>query len=358
MQPILYIHLGQQKTGTTSLQRFCTRNRKELAERYGLLYPSPEAICPEGPHHRHFSLFPFQRDSWTKLRREVDASGCMKVLLSNEDLSMTGIDDASFASIRALFPEFTIKYIMYVRRIDDACKAWYMQSVKRNNMRDMSYETYVSNRDSEASHRLYPSGLLKVCEEQVGRENLILKLYDREQMLNNNTVDDIFFLMGIDLPASMHRDRPFNRGIPPEALPLITDTLRRYAINDPTRREIYNKLIEAFKQKNQCTLPEHIPVEVEKEIERMESFIPGYKELFQKKKLDFSFPKSDISPQELLIIDLLYTILFELRKKKTLMFHLSAYYKSRITPIARSAADFASDAAKKCVRSLLGVVPK
>lgn len=38
-KPRLFLHIGTHKTGTTSIQRFCTANRDELAE-VGLLYPA------------------------------------------------------------------------------------------------------------------------------------------------------------------------------------------------------------------------------------------------------------------------------------------------------------------------------
>lgn len=337
MQPTLYIHFGQQKTGTTSLQRFCTRNRKTLARDCGLLYPTPGTSLDEGPLHRHYALFPFDPDKWNKVKKEVDASGCKTILFSNEDLSMTGLDDESLNAIRGLFPGFAVKYIMYARRIDDACKSWYMQSVKRNHMRDMSYETYVGNRDQERSYRLYPSELLAICERQVGRENLILRIYDRDRLVNNSTIDDVFAIMGIKLPEDPDRSRPYNQGIPQEALPLITDTLRKHAVNDPTRKEIYDMIIEAFKEKPQTPLPERLHQEVEKEIERMDAFIPGYKSLYDKEKLDLSFAPSTISPQERLIIDLLYSVLFELRKKRSFYAHMAAFYENAVRPRMKAA---------------------
>lgn len=340
MQPTLYIHLGQHKTGTTSLQRFCTRNRAALARDFGLLYPAPCENSSEGPLHRHYSLFPFEQERWDKIRQQVEASGCKKVLLSNEDLSMRGIDDATFKAIGERFPGFAVVYIIYVRRIDDSCKAWYMQSVKRDNMVDVSYESYLAGQDKARSYRLFPSRLLERCERQVGRESLILRIYERERLLEGNIVDDIFSIFGIRLPDDLPRARQYNPGIPQEALPLLTDTLRKHAIRDPTRKEIYDKLIAAFRKAPDASIPDRLAAEVEAEIVRMDGFIPGFREFHEKSALDFSLAKADISPQELLIIDLLYSILFELRKGQTRRFRLLELGENHLLPLVKSFSAF------------------
>jgi len=336
MQRTLYIHFGQQKTGTTSLQRFCTRHRKMLATECDLIYPTPGTNPAKGPLHRHSRLFPFEPKIWEPIKREIDESGCTKVLISNEDLSIGGIDQESFEAIRASFPDDSIVFIIYFRRIDDACKAWYMQAAKRNSMQGIAFETFLTDCNLERSYRLYPSDLIEQCEQQAGRENLILRIYDKDILLNGNIVDDVFSILDISLPETIDTSRQYNQGIPQQALPLITDTLRQYAIKDPTRREIYSKIINAFDEKKETLLPEHIAEAVEKEIERMETHIPGYRQLYATRKLNFTLAEGNISPQELLTIDLLYAILFELRKKQTMGFHLSEFISRQVLPRLRA----------------------
>ena len=351
MQRTLYIHFGQQKTGTTSLQRFCTRHRKILATECDLIYPTPGTNPAKGPLHRHSLLFPFEAKIWKPIKREIDESGCTKALISNENLTIGGIDQGSFEAIRAFFPDCSIVFILYFRRIDDACKAWYMQGVKRDNMQGITFETFLANCNLERSHRLYPADLIEQCEQQVGRENLLLRLYDREILLNGNIVDDVFSTLDISLPEAIDTSSQYNPGIPQQALPLITDTLRQYSIKDPTRKEIYSKIINAFDEKQETLLPEHIAEEVEKEIERMEAHIPGYRQIYETRRLNFSLDKGNISPQELLTIDLLYAILFELRKKQTTCFHLSEFISHQVLPRLRFCPAFFSSLLQSLRRS-------
>jgi hypothetical protein len=319
MQPTLYIHLGQQKTGTSSLQRFCTANRRELIKAFGLLYPTP----PDGPEHRHASLFPFMDENWRKVRRETDSTGCKRILVSYEDLSISGIRPEDVHSIRALFPDFAIAYIIYLRRMDESCREWFMQAAKRYQMNTSGYGGYVSWMLKKKSYRLFPSQLLERCVQQVGKENLIIRLYERRRLLKQNIVDDLFSLLDISLPDSMDRSRRYNLGIPEEALPCLTDTLRQYKINDPTRVDIYGKITRAYAWRpGPQPAPDYLDA-LQKEIDTLDStYIPGYKALFDKVKPDLALKRGNMTPQQLLIIDLLYSLLFELRKRNTRRFLL------------------------------------
>ena len=126
MPPAIYIHLGQQKTGTTSVQRFCLRYRGELQRQLSLYYP----LSPTAPHHRHPRLFPFDKKQWETIRREMAASGCTRLLISNEGWYVRGVSDSDLAAIRELFPGAEIFFVLYLRRLDDYCQARYNQRIK------------------------------------------------------------------------------------------------------------------------------------------------------------------------------------------------------------------------------------
>ena len=101
----IYLHIGTQKTGTTTLQTVGRTNRAALAKR-GILYPE----SPGTTNHIGLTLFAtggvgsrdLMRDAGlhsadeaalyqaalpARLRAEFTASGCKKVWLSNEHLS-------------------------------------------------------------------------------------------------------------------------------------------------------------------------------------------------------------------------------------------------------------------------------
>jgi hypothetical protein len=210
-----------------------------------------------------------------------------------------------------------------------------MQAAKRDQMTTNSYGTYVARMLHGKSYRLFPSRLLERCVRQVGKENLLIRLYARQRLLKQNIVDDLFSQLDIALPDSMDRSRRYNLGIPEEALPCLTDTLRQYKINDPTRVEIYGKITRAYRwHAGPTPAPQSYLEALQKEIDTLDAtYIPGYKALFDKIKPDLTLKKGNMTQQQLLTIDLLYSLLFELHKRKTrrfLFFTRLGEWKTRV----------------------------
>ncbi len=323
----LYIHMGQNKTGTSSLQRFCTKHRKELFKLFGMLYPKP----PEEPAHRHCAFFPFRPEVWAPLRAEADKRRCSTLLLSNEDLCDSGVQDGDLQKIRALFPDFSINYIIYIKRIDDYCKDWYMQRSKRDRGLNADYNRFVNQLYAKQSLRLHPMQLLKRCEAQVGKERLFVKIYDRSLLLNNNIVDDFFALLGLTLPARLDRSRQYNQSIPARALPCITSSLRGVPLADPLRAAIYDKIINAFTAPELSPLNAKLVPRLLREVDEIDaSYLPGYKELYASRAFDLSFPDATAPAHTLLLLDLLYSVLIELeqQKRRRLSYRIAQWCKA------------------------------
>jgi Sulfotransferase domain len=93
-------HIGLEKTGTTSFQRFCTRNARRLIK-HNVLYPKQSAafhVLNHAPLTASYLLSECPNDFYLRstlassemvksLKREIDASGVEKVIISSEHLS-------------------------------------------------------------------------------------------------------------------------------------------------------------------------------------------------------------------------------------------------------------------------------
>src|ERR1700730_16021172 len=93
-------HIGLEKTGTTSFQRFCTRNARRLIK-HNVLYPTQSAafhalnhapltasyLQSESPHDFYLRSTLTSSEMVKSLKREIDASGVEKVIISSEHLS-------------------------------------------------------------------------------------------------------------------------------------------------------------------------------------------------------------------------------------------------------------------------------
>ncbi len=335
MPPAIYIHLGHSKTGTSSIQKFCHRYREELKRQLGLCYPLPA----QAPYHKHPSLFPFEADQWRGIRREMEAAGCSRLLISHEGWYISGINNSDLTAIRECFPGAEIFFIVYIRRLDDYCRSRYNQHLKTGKIAHPGHAAYHTLLDP-SSPRLRPSGLLRRFELQSGREHLLTRIYERHLLKNHNAVDDIFDVMGMSLPDGMERTQDRNQSTPYAALPYMTDRLQRVSRRDPLRKELLRRLSSAFSRPDESGINEALLAGLEEEIKLLDArYLPGYKKLFEKRKCDLSFPELQASPKDVLIVDLLYSILFELRRERQESF-------------SRRLATFACKTAPGAVRTL------
>jgi len=136
MKKVLYLHAGWPKTGTTSLQNFCAVHRDTLLSKYGLYYPkSGKSKVPE--HHMQTQLFlPTGDKFWRRLANEMAALPKCNILLSYEGIivrSLLPLEEQNNwpERIRACFPDYEIRAILYLRRFDDWFKSLFNDGCKR-----------------------------------------------------------------------------------------------------------------------------------------------------------------------------------------------------------------------------------
>jgi len=143
----LVLHIGADKTGTTSLQQLLRHNRSVLASR-GLLYPR----TPGRVRHVGLGLYArpdralltsrdwlrgdhpapavFRRRLRRRLLREIDRSGASSVILSDEALYRMTAE--SIVRLRGLTDTLarSIRVVVYLRRQDEHLVSSYQQAVK------------------------------------------------------------------------------------------------------------------------------------------------------------------------------------------------------------------------------------
>jgi hypothetical protein len=146
----IYLHIGNFKTGTSALQKFCSDHREKLLAA-GLDYPL--SARPAGNRTNH-SLLPLslyqghgkRTPEWyvdstsfgdvaRSLRSEIDASPCQRILISSEEFFRLTIFDpksvnAMSRKMSDLFSDYNVKVIMYARPPLEFIKSWYNQANK------------------------------------------------------------------------------------------------------------------------------------------------------------------------------------------------------------------------------------
>lgn len=336
--PTLYIHAGFHKTGTSTIQKFFWKHNKAVLEAINLYYPraGTEVKKPEGTSTgTHKILFPVAKykEQWKKLRDEIDNYPDADILISDEFISYYPVPEnykekyknrnfrefiskESVSYINKLLPNYNIKIILCLRRIDHLFKSFYGQALKHAAVND--YKSFFSLFKNSKSYMLFPSKLIQYFHDIIGKENTILFLYDKNEMSHR-------FLesMGRKLPetlSKMLKNQKTNKSFPPETWPFLTSTLISYTFPDEMRKDLISDVQKFFLYPNSGDdIGEVDYGEFQKEIKKVETYCPGYEELYKNSPISFSFPQINAEYIDILLVGLLYRQQAELFSLKTVL---------------------------------------
>ncbi|SBW03893.1 hypothetical protein KL86DPRO_20221 [uncultured delta proteobacterium] len=159
---------------------------------------------------------------------------------------------------------------------------------------------------------LHFSQSLATATALVGKENVLLRIYDRNRLKGGDIVTDFFDLLG---HQALIEGAEHNPTLPYECLPFLSTALLPIS-QTPLRREIVELLRTAYTFPKGSGIGEEYLIEFEEEIDKVDQYLPGYKQLFAERKLSFSLPEVDVKdPQSLFLASLLYKLLIDKRNK-------------------------------------------
>lgn len=181
------VHIGVNKTGTSSLQR-SFRDRSAALSAQGILYPATGTQM--SAHHPISRLIKGVKpasqgmtEDWEdRLRAEFgDHELCV---LSSENFA-TVADPAPLARI---CPPGQTRIVIYLRDYARYMVSWYQQAIHSRNIA-MSLQDFI------AGHRADFAGTIANWARVYGRENVIVRLYDRDSLKNQDIVADFCALI-------------------------------------------------------------------------------------------------------------------------------------------------------------------
>ena len=179
MRNQLILHIGTHKTGTTTIQKFLADNNKEF-EKVGWKYISSRWIANLE-----------QAESY--LESIYNGLKEYNILFSNEGLEDINLLNQILPKVEKKISK--IKIIIYLRRQDRWIESVYNQNVKTNIMSKEFYE-YISICNPQYLNKL------DVISDIIGKENLIVRVFEREQMIDNDLITD--FCESINLPIDLN----------------------------------------------------------------------------------------------------------------------------------------------------------
>ena len=200
-KPIVFLHIGPHKTGTTSIQYALATNRQKLLEN-DIHYPV--AGCPivqseskYGQHELYWFLAKKKKvkndDPWQRLREEVEKAATKTVIISAEGLS--SCDDKKIKLINRYLSDFDVRIILYTRSIEAWIISSYKQYVKSSkyvsSFHDF-YEDYLINRSFD--------NLIYKWSSHFGHDNIIVRDFD-EAIKSRGLLQD--FASALELPGDI-----------------------------------------------------------------------------------------------------------------------------------------------------------
>ncbi len=235
----LYLHIGTPKTGTSAIQEFLYSNR-EILEKQGFCYPE-FGYRYTGVHIRRNAHFLVHHqickpENEAKIRKEENErfyEGLDKikeltgtfpnVVLSDENVWNGYVRRENFWKVLsdALSERgIDLKVIVYLRSQDLVLESYYSQRVKVKIQ--MSFQEYLDSEDIDV-FKLDYYRQLKEIEQAIGKENIIVRVYEKQQYEGNgNTlISDFLNVLGLELDEKyISPDKVVNTSLYGKALEL------------------------------------------------------------------------------------------------------------------------------------------
>lgn len=216
----LYLHIGTSKTGSTAIQHFCEENGAALARR-GYCYPLLPYKYKEMALRRnaHFLVAPDQREDGSFEREREERVWRRRVArlakyfrkYPNVVLSDEAIWNRTEFECRGFWRNlkreadargFDVRIIVYLRRQDQFAGSQWAQLVKKtfaDRIAKLRWEEALARTDEWIALDYYRH--LEEIAAHFGRENIDVRVYDRQRFPGCNIMADFLEALGLRAEA-------------------------------------------------------------------------------------------------------------------------------------------------------------
>ncbi len=234
----LYLHIGTAKTGTTAIQHYCVQNRRALKKR-GYCFPRATFFNPRITGERNaFFLMEDARNpdgsfaspkgeaNWRRHMRFIAAlfRRYPNVILSDEGLwnsrvAFRGVwrDLKAEADARG----YQVRIIVYLRRQDQFLSSLWAQKLRYPPELGVEYtwEDMLAQADDKV--RLDYHAALEEIAGYFGRENITVRIYDRQRFPQGNIIADFLELLGLPIDEKLDALKSSNPSLYGNAMEIV-----------------------------------------------------------------------------------------------------------------------------------------
>ncbi len=313
----LYIHAGHSKTGSTSIQTFLFWNREMLLEKHNLYVPlTGKRPTTDSIRHDTSAGF-FEKEKFVALKSELEAHPDADYLITDEILFLNAaLNESVIAKLRHFFPDHQIKIVLYVRKFDEFIKSYFneRQKILQPEAVYHDYPSYI--RYLFKSEFLHVSKRIACFSRLVGRENLILRIYDKKFLKNNNVVEDFFSALNLCVHSEADTAIQANPRLNDSILPLLNAAQKNLPPN-PVSEGLYKKIRDVAQKASTLSadhsreIAGYFPA-LEKEIGNIARYLPEYASLYEHEPPDLSMRPSDARGTDIFLASLDYQAQYQL----------------------------------------------
>ncbi|MEM6590104.1 MAG: hypothetical protein AAF641_16790 [Pseudomonadota bacterium] len=272
------VHLGLNKTGSTSIQTWLRTNKSALLKQGFHYDPFEDGKHPQWPHADVIAIASLNSDDpdllsafrlsygirtpeeynnqsqlmKTAFANSLSEAGDRTVILSSETLGVwatgTGLVGPVCEFLRKYFDEFTI--VTYVREQADWLASAYSQAVKIGRFH--SIKAFAAAR-GENNYDQFASTWSQAAEPH---GSVVMRLFERETMINNDVVEDFAVTCGIDT-RGLTKVRAHNEAISANevrVLELLSRLEKRLVQLPFAPRSRHRKIARLFKGRRKFSL--------------------------------------------------------------------------------------------------------
>lgn len=268
------LHIGTEKTGTSTIQRFLSRNRQQLAQD-GIVYPAATgrsggsqwgfvACSQEKPWgsdvgaafgiHSAEDREQYREQLRRSLRSEFDAVPAADTLLiSSEHLHSRLQNEQGIARLREFLDLWVEEYeiVVYFRRQDRVAVSYYSTKIKAGNPEPVLFHgapkgqlPYYFDYD-----RIYDN-----WSAVFGPESIRARLFSPREWVSGDLVQDFCILCGLSVDKK-HFPKPENESLSQAGVDFLLELNRRMpnmvdGKRNPRRDALANRVSELCKGKN------------------------------------------------------------------------------------------------------------
>jgi len=264
----IILHVGTEKTGSTSIQRALELSTQKLQDQ-GYLFPttlgSPCHIhltacalrgSPNHPIRQHLALVDddvfqhFLKKTKSAFFDELASSSCDTVIISDEHINVHLIDQGAMENYRSICEEFGVisKVIIYLRAQDEFRVSLFSEAVKCANLKGFDIDNPLPIFDNLPPRFNY-SRILDNLSNVFGEKSLRVGLFEKDALIGGDIVKDFCHKIGGSLSVINSQTIEYNRSLDARIIRPLAQLCKALApFQSSDQFQLYRSILERVQQ--------------------------------------------------------------------------------------------------------------